>query len=65
MSIEEAMGPVKSLNLVHGITELHEREAKKDEQIEQPWKKRDIRLAGEFKEEEQRKTTKEYLPLQR
>lgn len=32
---------------------------------EQPWQKRAIRLGGEFKEEEGRKTTKEYLPHQR
>lgn len=31
MGLEEEMGPVKSLNLVHGITEMHEGEAKKDE----------------------------------
>lgn len=65
MILEEAIWPVKSLNLVHGITEMHEGKAKKDEQIEQPWEKRDIRLAGEFKEEEQRKPTKYYLPHQR
>lgn len=52
MSLEEAVRLVKSLNLVHGITELHEGVAKKDKQIEQPWEKRHIRLAGEFKEEE-------------
>lgn len=65
MSLEEEIWPVKSLNLVHGITEMHEGKAKKDEQTEQPWEKRDIKLVGEFKEEEQRKTTKEYLPYQR
>lgn len=33
MSFGEAVRPVQSLNLVHGVTEMHEGEAKKDEQI--------------------------------
>lgn len=57
MSFGEAVGPVQSFNLVHGVTEMYEVEAKKDEQMNSHGKRGTLDKGDNTREQEEGKKT--------
>ena len=55
MSFGKAVGPVQSLNLVHGVTEMPEGQAKKDEQMNSHGKRGTLDKGDDTREQEEEK----------